>query len=74
MKQGKSSIHRVSRVKIKDIEISRHQIQSHFPLNHDGTWDSLLNLAKPQYPHLQCKNVNTIYLKGLLLESTIYDM
>ena len=71
MKQGKSSIHRVSRVKIKDTEINRHQIQSQFPLNYDATWDLLLNLAIPQYPHLQCKNFNTVYLEGLLSESTI---
>lgn len=45
MKQGKSSIHRVSSVKIKDTEINRHQIQSQFPLNYDATWDLLLNLT-----------------------------
>ena len=32
MEQGKSGIHRVNRVKITDIEINRHQIQSQFPL------------------------------------------
>lgn len=60
-----------SGLKLRTLKSTDPRFNPSFSTDYFVTWDLLLNLDKPQYPHLQCENFNTIYLKGRLLESTI---